>query len=47
VLFGELPMGRGSVVFLADDIIFRSFWESGKLMLANALFMVNPLAAGR
>lgn len=47
VLFGELPMGRGSVVFLADDIIFRSFWESGKLMMANALFMVNPLAAGR
>ncbi|MCU0335545.1 MAG: zinc carboxypeptidase, partial [Chitinophagaceae bacterium] len=41
VLFGELPMGRGSVVFLTDDVLFRSFWESGKLMMANAVFMVN------
>lgn len=41
VLFGELPLGRGSVVFLADDVLFRSFWENGKLMMANALFMVN------
>lgn len=46
VLFGELPMGRGSVVFFADDVLFRNFWESGKLFMANALFMVksgNPL----
>lgn len=41
VLFGELPVGNGTVVFLADDVLFRSFWENGKLMMANALFMVN------
>jgi hypothetical protein len=41
VLFGELPMGQGSVVFLADNVLFRNFWENGKLMMANALFMVN------
>ncbi|MCU0394777.1 MAG: M14 family metallopeptidase [Chitinophagaceae bacterium] len=41
VLFGEIPMGRGTVVFMADDVLFRSFWESGKLMMANALFLVN------
>ena len=41
VLMGELPMGSGTVVFFADDPIFRSFWESGKLMLANAVFMVH------
>jgi hypothetical protein len=39
VLIGQLPVGRGSVVFFADDPIFRSFWESGKLLLANAIFM--------
>ncbi|CAN5586109.1 M14 family metallopeptidase [soil metagenome] len=41
VLFGELPMGRGSVIFFADDVLFRSFWENGKLMFANAVFLVN------
>jgi len=39
VLIGQLPVGRGSVVFFTDDPIFRSFWESGKLLLANAIFM--------
>jgi hypothetical protein len=41
VLFGELPMGQGSVVFLADNVLFRNFWENGKLLMANALFMVR------
>lgn len=41
VLFGELPLGRGAVVIMADDVLFRSFWENGKLMMANAIFMVN------
>ncbi len=40
VLLGELPMGRGSVVFFADNPIFRSFWENGKLLLCNAVFFV-------
>jgi hypothetical protein len=41
VLFGELKLGRGSVVFFADDLLFRSFWENGKLMFSNAVFLVN------
>jgi hypothetical protein len=41
VLFGELPVGRGSMVFISDDVLFRSFWENGKLMFANAVFLVN------
>lgn len=35
---GQLSMGRGSVTLFTDDIIFRSFWEAGKLMLCNAVF---------
>jgi hypothetical protein len=35
---GQLPVGRGSVTVFTDDILFRSFWESGKLMLCNAVF---------
>lgn len=40
-LFGVLDMGRGSVVFLADDPLFRSFWENGKLLFCNAVFLVG------
>jgi len=41
LLIGVYPMGSGNIVYLADDLIFRSFWENGKLMLANAIFMVD------
>ena len=38
LLFGAQPIGRGSVVYITDDIVFRNFWENGKLMLCNAVF---------
>ncbi len=41
VLFGTQSVGKGVYVFMADDPIFRMFWENGKLMLSNAIFMVN------
>ena len=41
LLFGVQDMGRGQVVFLADDVLFRSFWENGKLLLCNAVFLVG------
>ena len=41
VLIGEIPMGRGSVIFFADDPIFRSFWENGKMMFCNAVFFAG------
>ncbi|MFT5238278.1 MAG: hypothetical protein ACI9M9_001883, partial [Flavobacteriaceae bacterium] len=25
----------------ADDVLFRSFWENGKLFFANSIFFVN------
>ncbi len=31
-------MGQGDVVYLVDNPLFRSFWEQGKLLFANALF---------
>jgi hypothetical protein len=37
-LIGELPMGKGSVTFFADDPLFRSFWENGKMLFCNAVF---------
>ena len=41
LLLGVYPMGKGSIVYMADDPIFRSFWENGKLLLANAIFLVD------
>ena len=40
-VMGVMPMGNGSIVFFADDPIFRSFWENGKLLLVNAVFLVG------
>ena len=31
-------MGNGTVIYLADSPVFRSFWQNGKMILANALF---------
>jgi len=41
LVFAVEPVGRGSVVYLVDNILFRNFWENGKLILANALFQLN------
>ncbi|MCB0457506.1 MAG: M14 family metallopeptidase [Flavobacteriaceae bacterium] len=41
LVFGETQIGSGSVVYLVDDVLFRSFWENGKLFFVNSLFMVN------
>ena len=40
-LFGVYEMGNGSVIYLSDNPIFRLFWENGKLLLSNAVFMVG------
>ena len=41
LIFGVQELGNGSVVYLADDPLFRSFWENGKLLFSNAVFMVG------
>ena len=38
VVIGVKEMGAGKLVFMADDPIFRNFWEGGKLILSNAIF---------
>ncbi|MBS1925635.1 MAG: zinc carboxypeptidase [Bacteroidetes bacterium] len=41
LLFGTQRLGKGTVVYLADNILFRNFWENGKLMFCNAVFLVG------
>ena len=38
---GVENVGRGEIVYFVDDPVFRGFWESGKLILSNAIFMVG------
>lgn len=40
-VFGVQPMGGGEVIYLADNPLFRAFWHNGKLLFANAVFMVG------
>lgn len=41
MLFGVQEMGGGSVVYLSDNPLFRNFWENGKLLFSNAVFLAG------
>ena len=38
---GTQDLGRGEVVYLGDNPLFRAFWQGGKLMFGNAVFLVG------
>lgn len=35
---GREQMGKGGIVYLTDNPLFRSFWNSGKVLFSNAIF---------
>ena len=41
LVFGVEEKGSGNVIYLVDNPLFRSFWESGKMIFSNAVFMVG------
>ena len=41
LLFAVQDVSGGSVSYLSDNVLFRNFWENGKLMFCNAVFMVG------
>ena len=41
LLFGVESIGRGQVVYMADDPLFRSFWYGGKQLFGNAVFLLS------
>jgi hypothetical protein len=41
LVFGEERKGAGSLVYMADNPLFRNFWDNGKLFVVNAVFFVN------
>ncbi len=40
-IFAEESMGKGTVIYMNDNPLFRGFWEGGKLFFANAVFFSN------
>ncbi|HEY9185041.1 MAG TPA: M14 family metallopeptidase [Salegentibacter sp.] len=41
LVFGEERLGKGSIIYLVDNPLFRGFWQNGKLFFANSIFFVN------
>ena len=41
LVFGHERIGRGNIVYFVDNVMFRSFWENGKMFLANSVFYIN------
>ncbi len=41
LVFGVEDKGKGQVVYMIDNPMFRCFWENGKMLFANAVFMVG------
>ena len=41
LILGVEEKGQGNIVYLVDNPLFRSFWESGKMVFSNAVFMVG------
>lgn len=41
LVFGVEDKGRGNVIYFIDNPLFRSFWENGKMVFSNAVFMVG------
>ena len=38
LVFGTESIGAGRVIYLVDNVLFRGFWYTGKVLFANALF---------
>jgi len=40
---GVHDMGRGHVIYLADNVLFRAFWKDGHKFFANAIFFSSAM----
>lgn len=39
LLFGIENKGKGKLIYMVDNPLFRSFWQNGKLFFTNAVFL--------
>jgi hypothetical protein len=38
LVYGEQQLGKGSVIYFVDNLLFRGFWYSGKIVFSNSIF---------
>ena len=41
LIFGVHESGRGRIIYMVDNPLFRGFWYNGKLLFGNAVFIVG------
>ena len=41
LIFGVEEIGNGEIVYFVDNPLFRSFWEDGKMLFSNAIFILG------
>ncbi|MCB0705385.1 MAG: zinc carboxypeptidase [Saprospiraceae bacterium] len=41
LVVGQYPIGRGSIIYLVDDPLFRGFWYQGLFLMSNAVFFTG------
>jgi hypothetical protein len=41
VIAGIEEIGQGQVIYFIDNPLFRGFWERGKLLFSNAVYLVG------
>jgi hypothetical protein len=41
LIFGVEEKGSGQIIYMVDNPLFRAFWENGKLLFGNAVFLVG------
>ena len=41
IVMGQKNIGDGSIIVINEDVLFRLFWQNGKLLFANAVFMAG------
>ena len=41
VAFAVEEKGRGQIIYMVDNPLFRGFWINGQVLFSNALFLVN------
>ena len=41
VVIGAKEVGSGDIIIFNDDVLFRQFWQNGKMLFANAVFLAG------
>ena len=41
LIFGVQDANKGKVIYISDNILFRSFWYDSKVLFGNAIFFVT------